>query len=191
MKSHIKKTAQISSKVIYIKLSIAVLLLLPLVVFTFVTSKSDILAHIRSMVVLSGSMTPNIPVGSVVYVQKAHTYTIGDVISFSNPAGITVTHRIVEIVDNDGIFYRTKGDANRVADQELVPYTSVIGKNVFSLPYLGYAINFLKTPKGFILTIVVPILIFIGFELWNIKREIERSVEKRVLENLKSQKTLV
>ncbi len=185
MKTHLKKSAKVTKSIFQIQLTLLILAILPLAVFTLLTSKSTFLLGIRSMVVLSGSMEPSIGTGGVVYVQPASTYSKGEVISFTTESGMTVTHRIVEVTKNsDGIAYRTKGDANSVQDSELVPHKNVIGKSIFSVPYLGYIINWLKTPQGFVFAVILPTIIFIGMELWTIKKEIEKSVEKRVMERL-------
>ncbi len=80
-----------------------------------------------------------------------------------------------------GMTYQTKGDANEIADSDFVAENNVIGKVVFQVPYVGQLIRFLRTPSGFLALIVLPSLLFIGLELWNIKKEIEKDVEKKVL----------
>lgn len=174
-------------KILHIKFTIIVLLLLPFVVFTLLTSKTNIIKNIKSFTVLTGSMQPTIPQGSIIYVQKNSTYDRGDIIAFENKAKQTVTHRVVEkIQKKDGVFYKTKGDANNTADQELVAEKEIVGKNIFSIPYVGKITIFLKTPQGFISLIIFPILVFIGFELWNIKKEIEKNIEKKLTEKIKA-----
>ncbi len=187
MKSHLKKTAHISKKIVHIKLTLLILAVMPLAVFTLLTSKSAFIAGIRSMVVLSGSMEPNIQTGAVVYIQPSASYGVGDIVTYNTTQGMTVTHRIVaERLGSEGMEYTTKGDANKTVDSQVVNQSQITGKALFSVPYLGYAINFLKTPKGFLLSIILPTLIFIGFELWAIKREIEKNIERKVLERLNS-----
>ena len=46
------------------------------------------------------------------------------------------------------IRFRTKGDANEAEDARLVHYKNVIGTPVFSIPYLGYATNYIQHPPG-------------------------------------------
>src|SRR3989344_4011729 len=146
-----KENMKTIKKILHIKLTIIVLLLLPFVVFTLLTSKTNIIKNIKSFTVLTGSMQPTIPQGSIVYVQKNQTYEKGDIISFENKAKQTVTHRIVEKVNKNGeTFYKTKGDANNTADQELISEKNIVGKNIFSVPYIGKVTIFLKTPQGFI-----------------------------------------
>lgn len=172
-----------TARIISFKLKLILFLALPLVVFTLITTRTELVPGIKSFVVLSGSMEPTLPVGSVVYVQKSPSYTSGDVISFTNEAGQTVTHRIVEN-SNEGFI--TKGDANDSPDQAIVTKSSVIGKSLFSIPYVGQIINFIRTPTGFVLFIIVPTVVFILSEFWAIKKEIEKEVEKKLLHKMQN-----
>lgn len=188
MSNKIHKATKITVKVVHIKLTILAFILLPIAVFTLITSKTDKIAGIKSFVVLTGSMTPSIPQGSVIFTKKAEAYTAGDVVSF-NIDGKNVTHRInaVEQDMNGDIFYETKGDANNAVDSELVSAASVIGKSVFHMPHVGKAILFLKSVQGFVALIILPSFLFIGMELWAIKREIEKETEKKVLRRIQEQ----
>lgn len=172
---------KILKKIINITLIVSIFLLLPIVVFTLITSRTNLISDIQSFVVLTGSMQPKIPVGSVIYAQKQNSYNNGDVIAFGS-GNNTVTHRIVN-VKNDGS-YITRGDANNTNDANPVFTKDILGKQIFSLPYLGKLIIFLKTPLGFFGSIVFPITVFIVLELWNIKKEIEKEAEKRVRKDL-------
>ena len=133
-------------------------------------------------VVLSGSMEPVIHTGSVVVIKPAPAYGVGDVITFGRDTRnqIPVTHRIVGEVNpslNDTNFI-TKGDANGDADSGSVSPDEIIGKVFFTVPYVGYLLEFTKTKIGFITLVVVPgILIALGellkivSEFWRIRRE--------------------
>lgn len=132
-------------------------------------------------VVLSGSMEPAIPMGSVVFIKPSAVYVPGDVITFSDAKGgaIPTTHRIVSVRAQEGKYiFATKGDANNTEDMADVSLDRVIGKELFSLPFLGYLIiTFAKTPIGFVLTVLVPILLVIIEECRNIVRVLrERKV---------------
>lgn len=182
-------------------LTIIIFTVLPIVVFTLITSKSPILFGIKSYVVLTGSMEPTIPVGSIIYTLKTPEYKKGDVIAFEN-GGITVTHRIAGMKNEAGqnisllvsplegikkdqpIFYQTKGDANKKEDSKLVSQKNVSGQVLTYLPYIGKLIFFLKTIPGFLLLIVLPTLVFVGSELWNIKKEIVKETEKKLMERM-------
>jgi len=159
-------------------LKIIVFTLLPIAVFTLVTSKIPVWG-MQSFVVLSGSMEPTLPVGSIVYTKKENEYKVKDIVSFK-VNDTTITHRVMEVLSKpEGIFYRVKGDANNGVDTDLVPASAVLGKGIDLFPFLGYIVVYLKTLPGFIAMIILPSLIFIGFELAAIKKEIEKEVEKK------------
>ena len=108
-------------------------------------------AGIDQYVVISGSMEPAIPVGSMVYSAQTDPSTLeaGDIIVFySNEAGDTpVTHRVVEnhIADGEVI---TKGDANAQNDLSPITYDNILGKLVLHIPMLGYMAAPLGTMMG-------------------------------------------
>jgi len=174
-----KKTAKIFNTII----AMFIFTIIPVVLFLLITSRSSVLFGVRTYTVLTGSMVPQIPVLSMVLSVPQPSYQIGNIITF-NRGSITVTHRIVGMKNGE---FQTRGDANSIADPELVPHSMVIGKDVLIVPYIGKFTEFLKTVPGFAIFIAVPILIFIGFELMNMKKEIEKQTEIRVRKQLETQ----
>lgn len=90
--------------------------------------------------VLSGSMEPNVPVGSLIYVcgQQPEEIAEGEIIAFYGSledSGI-ITHRVVENHIVSGTF-TTKGDANESEDPVPVSYDNLIGKVIYTVPYMG------------------------------------------------------
>lgn len=121
------------------------------------------LAGLTPYVVLSGSMEPTYHVGSIIYVKKVPPENIepGDPITFVlNEAMVAVTHRVTE-VDSGNHRFITKGDANDAADGSPVPYENLIGKAVFSIPYLGYFSNWIASPPGMYIGICACIVLLI------------------------------
>ena len=90
--------------------------------------------------VVSGSMEPAIPTGSLVYVKYIQPEEIQteDVIAFygTDADGSIVTHRVVSNSAAMGNFI-TKGDANSDNDMNPIPYANYIGKVQLSVPKLG------------------------------------------------------
>lgn len=117
--------------------------------------------------IISPSMEPSIKVYDVVVdlnVFNQDDIEVGDVITFISDSnvskGLTVTHRVVEIITNeDGTkSYFTKGDNNIKVDQATVAYKNVLGKVLFKIPQLG-RVQFLIADKfGWILVILLPAL---------------------------------
>ena len=119
----------------------------------------------KEMAVLSGSMEPTIPVGSLVYVKpvEASELEAGDVCTYYLSDGETfVTHRVLSI-DPDAQTLVTQGDANESPDGD-IQFSQVYGRADFHLLYLGIAIQNLRTPVG-IMTIcgVVMLVILLNF----------------------------
>ena len=106
-------------------------------------------------VVMSGSMEPNIPLDALIFVDESNDYQVGDIVVIEKPGHSLVVHRIITI-DGDDII--TKGDANNVAD-EPIKLSDIKGEVFFYIPYVGYAINFLKTPLGSMLLLFIVFFI--------------------------------
>ena len=115
--------------------------------------------------VLSGSMEPSYPVGSLVYVKAVdpEDLKIRDVITYSVSPKTVVTHRIVEIVPDDNNPYikrfRTKGDANNDVDAALVGAADIIGRVSFCIPHLGNVASYIQQPPGIYVAIVLGIVL--------------------------------
>lgn len=114
--------------------------------------------------VLSGSMEPLYPVGSLIFVQKVEPATLkeGDIITFSMGDGNTaVTHRIIDVNQEEKTF-QTKGDANNVEDGSPVTYSRIVGKaSTFAIPFLGYISVYMNSPLGYVIIGIVILLMVI------------------------------
>jgi signal peptidase len=108
----------------------------------------------RADTVLSGSMEPALPVGCVEVTRPVRLDTIeaGDIITFRSPTnGKLMSHRVVAVEEGDSYQFRTRGDANEDTDPYLIPAQNVVGRVCFKLSHVGYVVEYLKTPIGFIL----------------------------------------
>lgn len=116
--------------------------------------------------IMSGSMEPTIQVGALVVVSPTATSDIqnGDIIAF-NRGSMGICHRVVEVVKNPQLHFITKGDNNRVIDEQPVQADEVMGKVFFNIPYAGYVTQYLKTPVGLVLVIVIGAALLITSEL--------------------------
>ena len=128
---------------------------------------------ISSYTVLTGSMEPSVPVGSVVYAKAVEPSLLetGDIVVFYDGRNdIPVTHRVVENQTADSQII-TKGDANDTNDITPIPYQNVIGKVVLHLPALGHLLALLGTLMG-----KVAALAFIlgGFLLCEVSRRMRQ-----------------
>lgn len=139
---------------------------------------------IKPYVVQSGSMEPALKLGGVVFSVPQNSYNPGDIITFAKDGNKEnlVTHRVNFKLYPDGVnsdpVYKTSGDANEEFDRWEVKQYDIVGKVVFSIPYVGYAVDFAKRPYGFLLFVIVPATIIIYEELKVLSREFYRFLKK-------------
>lgn len=128
------------------------------------------------MIVLTDSMYPEIASGDLIICNTLEPEEVreGDVISFFDPMGSgtsVVTHRVLEIVEEDGeLSYRTKGDNNNAEDQVLVPEKNLVGIYRSRIPGLGNVAMFMQTTPGLILCVVCPVLLMVGYDMLRRKK---------------------
>ena len=129
--------------------------------------------------VVSGSMEPEIPVGSILYVEGAKPEDVmpGDIIAFARD-GSVVTHRVEENRYVEGEFI-TKGDANSKEDMLPVAYDSLIGKAVYHLPVLGILMTLVASTTGKVYAVVLAACGVMFHMLAGVLRERQRTAEKR------------
>ena len=96
----------------------------------------------------------------------------GDIISFYDyfkGKQIVITHRVVEILDpNTDPGYITQGDNEKMSDDIVKSRDDIQSVYKFRIPFLGKFIDFLKTPFGFIVTLVIPLLSFICWQAYKL-----------------------
>jgi signal peptidase len=178
------KMKKVSFKLVENIVYSVVLFALFLLASVFILSRYKTPLNIMAFSVQSGSMEPSIKTGSIVFVHLEKEYRVGDVVTFRSPKSIkdTFTHRIVRIekdADINKLLYYTKGDANEDEDNEPLDPGLVLGKVVFTIPFLGYPLAFAKTQMGFVALIIIPATIIVYSELIKIKDEVVKSITKR------------
>ena len=133
-----------------------------------------------ALTVLSGSMEPAIGTGSIVFVAETPADQIqeNDVITYRDDGGNFVTHRVVEKHEAQGtVRFRTQGDANDAPDGEPVYRSDLVGVVMFSIPLLGYLVSFGNTTAGYVVLVLVPVMLFIFSELWELWKAGTRNEE--------------
>lgn len=140
------------------------------------------LLHYRTLTMLTGSMRPGFPPGSVLIDRRLPTAALrpGDVLTYHIPvdAHEVVSHRVLAIrAGQGGWVVHTKGDANNGPD----PWTAVITTPTVwtaraDVPYAGFVIAALRRPGLHqLLLIAVPALLA-GAMLLGIWRKPRRAV---------------
>lgn len=100
--------------------------------------------------VISGSMEPAVPVGSLIYVHECEPEDMEekDIIAYYGmPDGGIITHRVVKNNVVSGTF-TTKGDANDGEDPMPIPYDNFIGRVSLVVPYMGKVLTVMTSFHG-------------------------------------------
>lgn len=129
------------------------------------------LAGATPYAVLTGSMQPGLPPGSLVVVRPVDPsdVAVGSVITFQRESGspVVVTHRVVaQGYDGRGqVVLRTQGDANNAPDSGWVLPIQLKGEKWYSVPYLGYVNGVLSgTQRQGLVYVVAGLLL--GYAMW-------------------------
>jgi len=101
-------------------------------------------------VIATGSMEPMIKPGDVILIDKSvdkSKLNVGDIIQFRRD-NILISHRIVEIIDDDiGKGYLTKGDNNSARDSNVVRLDKIKGKLIKVVPKVGWLTLLIKSER--------------------------------------------
>lgn len=157
----------------------AIILLAALYAFTTMATKDDqnvasILGY-TPLVVETDSMKPTFESGDLIFIKKCDTSKLkeGDIITFhtiiDNQYALN-THRIQKIDEANGVrSYTTIGDNNNgVADQHVISDGDIVGKYIGHVSGLGKVMNFLSSSMGFLIVIVLPMLLFFIYQVYNL-----------------------
>ncbi|PVY30494.1 signal peptidase I [Williamsia muralis] len=119
------------------------------------------IAGAQPYTVLTSSMKPGYPPGTLIVVQKVDTteLAIGDVVTYQmeSDKSDVITHRVVGFTfDQQGNqLLTTQGDAVAVPDANPVVSEQVRGKLWYAIPYLGYVNNWVSGSTRLILVYVL------------------------------------
>jgi signal peptidase len=122
------------------------------------------------LVVLTGSMEPQLTAGDVVIESRISPLDarVGDVITFRDPdrSERLITHRVRRVDATGGdVGFTTKGDANNAVETWRIPRHGSIGRVEYRLPKLGYAVAWISRPSARLLLVVIPALLLGLLEL--------------------------
>ena len=127
------------------------------------------------LVVKTNSMSPTFDAGDLIFIRKCDPDTLkeGDIICFhtiiENEYALN-THRIEKIDESNGIrSYTTMGDNNNgVADRHIISNGDIVGKYTGHLKKAGHVMDFLSSSTGFLIVIVIPMLLFFIYQVYNL-----------------------
>lgn len=163
------------NRVINILLVVVIALAAVCTFVSFVSSSGNGVPNILGVQLLSiqtDSMYPELKAGDLAIdgpVKDASKLRPGEIITYwtvIDGERVLNTHRIVNIFDGgDYLIFETKGDNNTSVDPLTVHESEIIGKYKFHIGGLGKAFDYLQTPTGFFLVVLLPVLLFFIFNL--------------------------
>ena len=126
----------------------------------------------RVITTTGSSMTPVLKPGGIVITRPIEPTEIklGDIITYRGRYDTIFIHRVVEIIEDDPLLFRTKGDAKEEPDPHLVHDYNIMGGVYLYIPIMGQVVQFMKTPIGLILSLLIPGLIIIAMHMQNTQR---------------------
>ena len=184
-----KTKKSVSQKVVTVIGIALIVIMVPILIFNMIiifkgmgSEEPPMVFGVTPLVVLTGSMEDNkndewesltFPAGCMIFIEDFNfaDLDVGDVITYKEGKSFT-THRIIEkCTDADGtVYFRTKGDANNICDQDAgrpnIYEADVVGQ--YTGKYIigmGYFSNFVKKPVGILVVVGVPVIAFIVYDI--------------------------
>lgn len=172
---------------------ITYIIIIPLLLYNIVLilqavikpQKTPSIFGIKTYVIVSGSMMPNLNIGDIAIIkeEKTENFKKGDIISFRR-GKLVITHRIENVIITDGNReYVTKGDNNNVQDNEMVKEKEIEGKLIAKIPYLGKLTLILKNEIVIIIFFIIYYIYLVKNHQLNKKKEIRNQKRLKYEEN--------
>lgn len=196
----------ISTVLVWLVVIVAVFMMIFTIISVNIFNRNDRnLFGLRFYMVLSDSMSKtDFDAGDLVLIKEVDPTTLqeGDIIAYqsqnSENYGQTVTHKIrAKTTDPNGNpGFITYGTTTGVDDETVVTYPFILGKYQMALPKVGTFFQFLKTPQGYIICILIPFLLLIIyqglncvkiFKMYQAEQMAELQAEKDALEDQRKQ----
>ena len=168
---------------VFIDAIIVVLVLLSIIIsISSITAKAnggvpDLFGY-TPFSVQTNSMKPTINKGDYIFIEECDTNAleVGDIVTYFtiiDGTRVINTHRIVNVFNNNGVIsYQTQGDnkdTNPEPDAMLLAPGDVVGKFTGTkVPVVGSVLDYLSTQMGFFLVILLPVLLFTLYQIYNL-----------------------
>lgn len=142
------------------------------------------LAGATPYTVLTGSMSPDLPPGTLVVTRPVapDDIGVGSVITYQLVSGkpVFVTHRVVsQAVDDEGQpMFQTQGDGNSAPDRTWVRPLQVRGELWYAVPHVGYLSNTITSQDRQLLVylLAAALLLYAALEFGSALRDRRRAV---------------
>ena len=174
----------------YLGLAVSAVLLILVIALAAVAIVIPKLAGALPMTVLTSSMVPRFPPGTLIVVKPVNPddLAIGDVATYQMVSGKpgVITHRIIAInlMASGGRTFEFMGDNNGVPDAEPVQEAQIQGKLWYSIPLIGWVNNLVNgANKVWIIPVLAGLLLsYAGYMVVSALAEANRArrVRRRI-----------
>lgn len=179
---NMKIVKKILSTLITVILSITLIFMIFVVISSKASGGEPSILGYQLKTVLSGSMEPTFKTGSIIAVKPLENpgnLKKDDIITFIESDEKLITHRIIDVNKaGDQITYVTKGDNNNAKDLDPVLTQNVVAKySGFTIPYVGYLIDYSKSKNGMALLLILPgilLLSYSGISIYKAIKELDK-----------------
>lgn len=171
-KRDVKKTINI---VVNVLLVVAIILAAVCTYVSFVSTSGNgvpSILGVRPFTVQTDSMYPILKPGDLIIdvaVKDYRELRVGDIITYwtiIEGQRVLNTHKIAGIYDGgDYLIFETMGEKVNQTDVLTVHESEIVGVYKFRVPGVGKVLDYLQTPTGFMIVIVLPVLLFFVFHL--------------------------
>ena len=173
-----KSVSKVLNTIINVVLIVAIIVAAICTYISFVASSGSGVPGflgLRLLSIQTDSMEPAIKPGDLVIsvdIKDPSKLRPGDVITYwtiINSEQALNTHRIKSIYDGgDFLIFETQGDNNPTADPLTVHESKLVGQYKWRIPGLGKVFDYLQTPTGFLVVVVIPVFVFFLFQRHNV-----------------------
>lgn len=170
-KPSVSQSASVSRPLWWILQTASWMLLLTVVALLVAMIGLPRAAGATSYTVLTGSMRPTMPPGSLVVTKpiEASGLKVGDAITYQVRSGEpeVITHRIISVSQTLGgeTLFTTQGDANPHPDEKTVKAAQIRGVVWYCIPYAGY-LNSLLTGEQRIWAVGSAVVFLLGYAVF-------------------------
>lgn len=126
-------------------------------------------------------MQPTLEINDIIVAKKVEMNELknGDIITFLQNNKV-ISHRIVQIINKkESRIFVTKGDHNKIQDEDFVEPEQIYGKVIFHIPKIGQIIEYIQNKAGFARGIFIVLLIFVIIWLRDDKKNRRKMIRKK------------
>lgn len=188
-----KKIGNIFLDILIVLVVVAALTISVMVITSKATGVANVFGY-SPVSVLTDSMEPTFNTGDLIIIKQIDTDNLkkDDIVTYKeviNEVEVLNTHRIIEryVEPNGFINYVTQGD--NVPQRDIMPIypDQIVGQYIdIKIPYLGKAIDFVKTQNGILICFVIPLALLFIWQLYKFIMLLAESRKEKEIEAVTS-----